>query len=80
MEKNTKILLSIAGVALIGYLIWEKSAKDSSNDTSKAFVNASGKSGQPCTFKMNGEIIKGKISEFDNKYCFSSDGKRGLAI
>jgi hypothetical protein len=81
MDKNTKILLGVAGLALVGYFLFEKSSKDASNDaTKKSFVNASGKSGQPCTFKMDGEIVSGKVSELDNKYCFSSDGKRGLAI
>jgi hypothetical protein len=81
MDKNTKILLGVAGLALLGYFLWENSAKDASNDTTKkTFVNASGKSGQPCSFKMDGEIVAGKVSELDNKYCFSTDGKRGLAI
>jgi hypothetical protein len=81
MDKNTKILLGVAGLALLGYFLWEKSTKDTTNDTTKkSFVNASGKSGQACTFKMDGEVVSGKISELDNKYCFSSDGKRGLAL
>ena len=81
MEKNTKILLGVAGLALLGYFLFENSSKDATNDaTKKTFANASGKSGQPCTFKMDGEIVSGNISELDNKYCFSTDGKRGLAI
>ena len=81
MDKNTKILLGVAGLALLGYFLWEKSSKDATNDAAKkGFVNASGKSGQPCSFKMDGEIVAGKVSELDNKYCFSTDGKRGLAI
>jgi hypothetical protein len=81
MDNNTKILLGVAGLALVGYLLYEKSTKDSTNDTTKkTFVNASGKSGQPCSFKMDGEIVSGKVSELDNKYCFSSDGKRGLSL
>ena len=81
MDKNTKILLGVAGLALLGYLLWENSAKDASNDAAKkGFVNASGATGSPCSFKMDGEIVTGKVSELDNKYCFSTDGKRGLAI
>ena len=80
MNKDTKILLGVAGLALLGFFIWEKSSKDATNDSTKSFVNASGKSGNPCTFKMDGEIISGKVSELDNKHCFSSDGKRGLSI
>jgi hypothetical protein len=81
MEKNTKILLGVAGLALLGYFLWENTSKDATNDaTKKTFANASGKSGQPCTFKMDGEIVSGNISELDNKYCFTKDGKRGLTI
>lgn len=82
MEKNTKILLGLAAVGVVAYLLWEKSPKDSANDALKAsFVSADGKkSGEPCTFNMNGEVLKGKISEIDSKYCFTTDGKRGLAI
>jgi hypothetical protein len=81
MEKHTKILLGVAGLALLGYLLWEKSTKDATNDaTKKGFVNASGKSGQPCKFKMDGGVVNGMLSELDNKYCFSSDGKRGLSL
>jgi hypothetical protein len=81
MEKHTKILLGVAGLALLGYFLWEKSTKDATNDAAKkGFVNASGKSGQPCTFKMDGEVISGMVSELDAKYCFSSDGKRGLSL
>jgi len=81
MDKNTKILLGVAGLSLLGYFLWEKSTKDTTNDaTKKSFVNASGKSGQACTFKMDGEVVSGKVSELDTNYCFSSDGKRGLAI
>ena len=81
MDKNTKILLSVAGLALLGYFLFEHLSKDKSNDTTKkTFVNASGKSGQPCTFKMGGEVVSGKVSELDTNYCFSSDGKRGLSI
>jgi len=80
MNKDTKILLGVAGLALLGFFIWEKSSKDATNDATKSFVNASGKSGNPCTFKMDGEIISGKVSELDNRQCFSSDGKRGLSI
>ena len=80
MDKNTKILLGVAGLALLGYFLWEKSSKDATNDAAKkGFVNANG-SGSSCSFKMDGEIVSGKISELDNKYCFSTDGKRGLAI
>ena len=81
MEKNTKILLGVAGLALLGYFLWENSAKDATNDAAKkTFVNASGTSGQPCSFKMDGEVVSGKVSELDNKYCFSTDGKRGLSL
>ena len=81
MDKNTKILLGVAGLALLGYFLWENSAKDATNDDQKkTFVNASGKSGQPCSFKMDGEVISGNVSELDTKYCFSKDGKRGLSI
>jgi hypothetical protein len=81
MDKNTKILLGVAGLALLGYFLWENSSKDASNDTAKkGFVNANGGSGSSCSFKMDGEIVSGKISELDNKYCFSTDGKRGLAL
>jgi hypothetical protein len=84
MDKNTKILLGVAGLALVGYFLWESSAKqESSASTKVTFVNAngkSGKSGSPCTFKMDGEIVSGSVSELDTKYCFSTDGKRGLAI
>jgi hypothetical protein len=81
MEKNTKILLGVAGLALVGYFLYQKSTKDATSDTSKkSFVNASGKIGQPCTFKMDGEVVSGKVSELDTKYCFSSDGKRGLSL
>ena len=76
MNKDTKILLGVAGLAIIGFFILGKSPKD----TTKSFVNASGKSGSPCTFKMDGEIVSGKVSELDNRQCFSSDGKRGLSI
>ena len=77
MNKNTKILLGVSGLALLGYFLWE----NSKNDTTKAtFANASGQSGQPCSFKMDGEIISGKVSELDTRYCFSKDGKRGLSI
>jgi len=81
MEKQTKILLGVAGLALLGYFLWENSAKDETNDaTKKTFANASGISGQPCSFKMDGEIVSGSVSELDNKYCFSKDGKRGLSL
>jgi len=81
MEKHTKILLGLAGLALLGYFLWEKSTKDATNDAAKkGFVNASGKSGSSCTFKIGGEIFSGTVSELDNKYCFSSDGKRGLSL
>jgi hypothetical protein len=81
MEKNTKILLGVAGLALVGYFLFEKSTKGvTQEEPKKSFVNASGKSGQPCTFKMDGEVVSGKVSELDTKYCFSSDGKRGLTI
>ena len=53
MNKDTKILLGVAGLALLGFFIWEKSSKDATNDSTKSFVNASGKSGNPCTFKMD---------------------------
>ena len=81
MEKNTKILLGVAGLALLGYFLWENTSKDATNDTNatkKTFVYADGN--QPCTFKIDGEIVSGKISELDNKYCFSTDGKRGLSL
>jgi hypothetical protein len=81
MEKNTKILLGVAGLALVGYLLWESSAKEETNAPTKVtFVNANGKAGSPCTFKMDGEVVSGKVSELDTKYCFSSDGKRGLSL
>jgi hypothetical protein len=81
MDKNTKILLGVAGLALVGYFLWESSAKkESSASTKVTFVNANGKSGSPCTFKMDGEVVSGKVSELDTKYCFSTDGKRGLAL
>jgi hypothetical protein len=81
MDKKTKILLGVAGLALVGYFLWESSAKEETNTPTKVtFVNANGKSGSPCTFKMDGEVVSGKVSELDTKYCFSSDGKRGLAI
>jgi hypothetical protein len=81
MEKNTKILLSVAGLALLGYYLWLHSSKNTAPAVTTAkFVGADGVSGQPCSFKMDGEIVSGKISELDNKYCFSTDGKRGLAI
>jgi hypothetical protein len=85
MEKNTKILLGVVGLALVGYFLWEKSSKDETNDAAKAtiktnFVSANGGSGNPCSFKMDGEIIVGKVSELDNRYCFSTDGKRGIAL
>jgi len=79
MDKNTKILLGVAGLALVGYLLFDKSTK-AKDEPKKSFVNASGKSGQPCTFKMDGGVVSGKVSELDTKYCFSSDGKRGLSI
>ena len=79
MDKNKKILLGVGVVALVGYFLWNKSKKSTSTETA-SFVNAVGKSGEPCSFKMNGEIVKGKVSELDNKYCFSPDGRRGLAI
>ena len=77
MNKNTKILLGVGAVAIVGYYLLNKSKKQSTATTA-SFVNASGKSGEPCTFKMNGELVKGKVSELDNKYCFSADGRRGL--
>jgi hypothetical protein len=81
MEKNTKILLGVAGLALVGYFLWESSAKEETNAPTKVtFVNANGKAGSPCTFKMDGEVVSGKVSELDTKYCFSSDGKRGLSL
>ena len=81
MEKQTKILLGIAGLALVGYFLWESSSKEKTNAPTKVtFVNANGKAGSPCTFKMDGEVVSGKVSELDTKYCFSTDGKRGLAI
>lgn len=81
MEKNTKILLGVGGLAVLGYLLWQNSAKEENNTTAKVtFANASGKAGSPCTFKMDGEIVSGSVSELDTKYCFSTDGKRGLAI
>jgi hypothetical protein len=79
MNKDSKILL-VAGLALLGYFLWENSTKDAANDATKSFANASGMAGNPCSFKMDGEIISGKVSELDNKQCFSSDGKRGLSI
>ena len=79
MDKNTKILLGLSALAVVGYLLWNKSNKKTAT-SSVSFVNASGKSGEPCSFKMNGEIVKGKVSELDNKYCFSPDGRRGLSI
>lgn len=75
MNKDTKILLGVAGLALLGFFILK-----SPKNTTKSFVNASGKSGSPCSFKMDGEIVSGKVSELDNRQCFSSDGKRGLSI
>jgi hypothetical protein len=78
MDKNTKILLGVAGLALVGYFLWQSSSKEKTNASKVSFVNANGKSGQPCTFKIDGEIVSGKVSELDTKYCFSSDGKRGL--
>jgi len=81
MDKDTKILLGVAGLALLGYFLWENTAKDATNDaTKKGFVNANGGAGSACSFKMDGEIVSGKISELDNRYCFTSYGKRGLAI
>jgi hypothetical protein len=81
MEKNTKILLSVAGLALLGYFLFEHLSKDKSNDTTKkTFVNANGVAGSSCSFKIDGEIVSGKVSELDTNYCFSSDGKRGLTI
>jgi hypothetical protein len=81
MEKQTKLLLGIAGLALVGYFLYEKSTKGATQgESKKSFVNANGKSGSPCTFKMDGEVVSGKVSELDTNYCFSSDGKRGLAI
>lgn len=77
MEKNKKILLGVGVVALVGYLLWSKSKKSTQT---ASFVNATGKSGEPCTFKMNGEMVKGKVSELDNTYCFSADGRRGLLV
>lgn len=84
MDKNTKVLLGVAGLALLGYFLWENSAKDASNDLAKeatkaSFANANG-AGSSCSFKMDGEVISGKVSELDNKYCFSTDGKRGLSL
>ena len=80
MDKNTKILLGVAGLAVLGYLLLHSAKDESSASTKVNFVNANGKSGSPCSFKMDGEIVSGKISELDTKYCFSTDGKRGLAI
>lgn len=81
MDKNTKILLGVAGLAVLGYLLLQNSAKDESSASTKVtFVNANGKAGSPCTFKMDGEVVSGKVSELDTKYCFSTDGKRGLAL
>jgi hypothetical protein len=73
MEKNKKMLLGVGLVALVGYVLWS-----TSKSKTVSFVNATGKSGEPCSFNMNGEIVKGKVSELDTKYCFSSDGRRGL--
>ena len=81
MEKQTKILLGVAGLALVGYFLWESSSKEKTNSSTKVtFVNANGIAGSPCTFKMDGEVVSGKVSELDTKYCFSTDGKRGLSI
>lgn len=83
MQKNTKILLGVGALGLVGYYMWMTSAKTTTpaTPTTTNFVGADGKkSGEPCTFKMSGEVINGKISELDTKYCFSTDGKRGLAI
>jgi len=81
MEKQTKILLGVAGLTLLVYFLWESSSKEKTNSSTKAsFVNANGNAGSPCTFKMDGEIVSGKVSELDTSYCFSTDGKRGLVI
>jgi hypothetical protein len=83
MQKNTKILLGVGALGLVGYYMWMSSAKTTptTTPTKTNFVGADGKkSGEPCTFTMSGEVISGKISELDTKYCFSTDGKRGLAI
>jgi len=81
MEKNTKIILGVAGLAVVGYYLWLHSSKNTAPAVTTAkFVGADGVSGQPCSFKMDGEVINGKVSELDKRYCFSSDGKRGLSI
>lgn len=80
MEKNTKILLGVGALALLGYLLSKNSVKAPTTPTKVTFVNASGNAGSPCTFKMDGEIVSGSVSELDTKYCFSTDGKRGLSL
>ena len=84
MEKNTKILLGVGALGLVGYYMWMNSTKKTTNTTTPTktnFVGADGKkSGEPCSFKMSGEVIKGSVSELYTKYCFSTDGKRGLSI
>jgi len=77
MDKNTKILLGVAGLALVGYYLFQSSSKET-NSSKVTFVNANGKSGQPCSFRIDGEVVNGKVSELDTNYCFSSDGRRGL--
>jgi hypothetical protein len=85
MQKNTKILLGVGALGLVAYYMWMNSDKKSTTPTTTPaatnFIGADGKkSGETCSFKMSGEIINGKISEIDSRYCFSTDGKRGLAL
>jgi len=38
MTKNTKMLLTIGGVAVVGYLIWKRMQKPSSKEVAKSFT------------------------------------------
>lgn len=81
MDKNKKILLGVGIAVLLGYIIFNKSKKESTErKLMSSFVNADGIKDDTCVFKLNGEIVEGKRSELDKKYCFSINGKRGLAI
>lgn len=81
MDKNKKILLGVGVAVLLGYILFNKSKKASTESKSmSSFVNVDGIKDDACAFKLNGEIFEGKRSELDKRYCFSIEGKRGLAI
>jgi len=74
MTKNTKMLLTIGGVAVVGYLIWKRMQKPSSKEVAKSFTG--NEEFFNLTASGGGTKVKYIAGGYDPNH-LNSDGTRG---